>query len=347
MIPASSYPATEVFMQRLTDNAAESSKKAWLERDWARFGAGADGKTSLNAQQSSDYCRDLALSHYENFSIASCLVPKSLRRHLYHVYAYCRWSDDLADESANRDQAAERLEWWQCELDKCFYGAESKHPVMIALRSTVQSFSLSKQPFDDLLSAFRQDQNVDRYETDEQLLDYCQRSANPVGRILLQMAKVESHECLKWSDQICTGLQLANFCQDMARDALKHRIYLPRSRWGQDHVSEEMILRRKCEPALQRATMRWMLEIRERFYDGWQLTEHVPAWLARDVRLFAGGGLAILQRIAHKKGDVWSERIEIRKGDKIRLFLRAILSKRPPKRFVVASPDRNLLDPKA
>ena len=94
-----------------------------------------------------------------------------------------------------------------------------------------------------------------------------------------------------------------------------------------------MILRGKCEPELQRAMLDWLIEIREPFYDGWQLTEHVPAWLARDIRLFAGGGLAILSRIHTCQGDVWSQRIEVRRRDKLFLFLRAILSKQPPRRY--------------
>jgi squalene synthase HpnC len=313
------------------DDADKTTNQGWLERDWTRFGGDATVKSLLNAEQSSQYCRELALSHYENFSIASFFVPKTLRRHLYHIYAYCRWSDDLADESASRDQATDRLAWWQGELDRCFLGEPPRHPVMIALQKTLGEFALSKQPFDDLLSAFRQDQIVDRYETDEQLLDYCRRSANPVGRILLQLAKVDSPDCLHWSDQICTGLQLANFCQDMSRDALKNRIYLPRSRWERDNLSEEMLLKRKCEPELQQTALRWMLEIRERLYDGWQLTEHVPAWLARDVRLFASGGLAILQKIAARQGDVWSQRIEVGRWDKIQWFARALISRRPPR----------------
>ncbi len=350
MIPGSPSLATEVFMQS-SAYSSSTPPKTWLERDWKRFGAESDGKESLDLEEASKYCRELALSHYENFSIASFLIPKHLRRHFFHVYAFCRWSDDLADESSDELQALERLNWWQSQLDDCFQGIEENsenprffrgakgdnavgsagHPVMVALRSTVVAFQLSRQPFDDLLSAFRQDQTTQRYETDDLLYDYCRRSANPVGRILLQMAKVDRRECLEWSDHICTGLQLANFCQDMARDAAMHRIYFPRSRWKQDGVTESMILRGRCEPELQKAMMRWMLEIRERFYIGWQLSDHVPAWLARDVRLFAGGGLAILDRIGKRNGDVWSRRIEVSKRDKMLLLLRALISKRIPR----------------
>ncbi len=339
--------------------SAPALPKTWLEHDWKRFGADSDVKENLDLEQASKYCRDLALSHYENFSVASWFVPKLLRPHLFHVYAYCRWSDDLADESVDPSQALERLSWWQGQLDDCFRGFDEggarptanavgpvRHPVMLALRSTIETFSLSKQPFDDLLSAFRQDQTVHRYENDNQLVDYCRRSANPVGRILLQMAMVDKPECFQWSDHICTGLQLANFSQDMARDASMNRIYFPRSRWQQDDVTEAMILRKHNTPELQRALIRWVLEIRERFYEGWQLTEHVPAWLARDVRLFAGGGLAIFNRIAEQRGDVWSRRIEVRKRDKFFLLLRTLVSKHAPRRvkYPLLSPKESVLN---
>ncbi|MDZ4849010.1 MAG: squalene synthase HpnC [Pirellulaceae bacterium] len=304
----------------------------WLERDWQQFGPHGLNKTEINAEQASSYCRQLALSHYENFSIASRLTPNHLRRHLYHIYAYCRWSDDLADESPSVEEAKNRLTWWKKELDLCVRGSTT-HPVMIALRSTLQTFELSPQPFYELLSAFQQDQTLHRYESDEPLEDYCRRSANPVGRILLQMAGIHSQDCFRWSDQICTGLQLANFCQDFSRDAANQRIYFPRSRWKQDNVTEAMIMQRRKTPELQRAAIRWLIEIRERFYDGWELTNHVPAWLARDVRLFAGGGLAILDRIRQKHGDVWSQRVAFSRKDKFSIFLRAFIFKAPPRRY--------------
>ncbi len=150
------------------------------------------------------------MGHYENFSVASWLIPRQLRRHFFHVYAYCRWSDDLADESESVEQAEHRLLWWQRELDQGFSGL-SRHPVMIALHETVKQFRLSQEPFNDLLSAFRQDQKKFRYEDDASLEDYCRRSANPVGRIILAIAGVNDAHCYALSDQICTGLQLANF----------------------------------------------------------------------------------------------------------------------------------------
>ncbi len=295
MIPASSKPATEVL------------------------------------DEASRFCRRLAESHYENFSVASRLLPKNLRPHFHHIYAYCRWSDDLADESENPQQALEKLDNWQKELDDCFQGRPS-HPIMIALYATVEEFDLKQEPFNNLLSAFRQDQNVLRYESDEQLIDYCRRSADPVGRILLGLARIDAQECLAWSDSICTGLQLANFCQDMSRDAAMNRIYLPKSRWAARGVDEAMILQRKSNEALKQTTLDWCNGIAEYFHRGWELTRHVPSWLARDVRLFAGGGLKVLDKIAEADGDVWTKRLEVGKFDKLCLMLRACMTSRPPRR---------------
>lgn len=281
--------------------------------------------------EASRYCRRLAESHYENFSVASRLLPKVLRPHFQHIYAYCRWSDDLADESESPQQALEKLDGWQKELDACFQGRPA-HPIMIALHTTIRQFDLKPEPFNDLLSAFRQDQTVLRYESDERLVDYCRRSANPVGRILLGLARTDSPECLAWSDSICTGLQLANFCQDMSRDAAMNRIYLPKSRWSVRGVDEAMLLNQTSTEALKQTALDWCNDISDYFHQGWELTRHVPTWLARDVRLFIGGGLTVLDKIAQARGDVWTKRLEVGKWDKLYLLIRACLTGRPPRR---------------
>ena len=308
----------------------KKEKKHFIEADLQRFGPLSESREFLNEVQASEYCRRLAIAHYENFSVASRLIPQNIRPHFYHIYAYCRWSDDLADESSDNLEALQRLDWWQTELNRCFAG-EATHPVFVALRSTLRTYRLDKQPFTDLLSAFRQDQTVDRYETDEALKDYCRRSANPVGRILLQLANVDSDRCLDWSDSICTSLQLVNFVQDMSRDAAIGRIYLPMSRWSRHGLHEQMILERIAIPPLQCTVLDWIDEIREGFYSGWQLTNHVPGWLSRDVCLFAGGGLAVADAIVARGGDVWSQRIHVSKPTKFWLLTRAMITRLPPK----------------
>ena len=141
------------------------------------------GCTAESAQQ---YTRWLATHHYENFNVVSWLLPKELHQHFYNVYAYCRWADDLGDEIAETSRALELLDWWERELDGCYGGAPS-HAVFVALRETVVAKDIPKQPFADLLKAFRQDQTVKRYPTWDAVLDYCRYSANPVGRLVLYL----------------------------------------------------------------------------------------------------------------------------------------------------------------
>ena len=173
------------------------------------------------------YCSRLARAHYENFTVASALLPRQLIRHFHAVYAYCRWADDLADESGGGAHALSLLRWWREELLQCYDG-RPHHPVFVALQDTIRRFDIPPQPFLDLLSAFEQDQVVQRYDTFEQLLGYCRCSANPVGRLVLYLGESFDGERAALSDYICTALQLTNFWQDVERDFAIGRIYLPR-----------------------------------------------------------------------------------------------------------------------
>ncbi|HMF14664.1 MAG TPA: squalene/phytoene synthase family protein, partial [Gemmataceae bacterium] len=146
-------------------------------RELARFGPEA-GQRSLSRAECWSYCSRLARTHYENFTVASLLLPRWLLRHFHAVYAYCRWADDLADEAGGGTKALALLRWWRDELLRCYHG-QPRHPVMIALRETIDRFHIPPQPFLELLLAFEQDQLVKRYKTYEQLLGYCRYSANP------------------------------------------------------------------------------------------------------------------------------------------------------------------------
>lgn len=292
-------------------------------RDLGRFGPGG-ALPHLTQEQAFDYCKSLAKQHYENFSVASWLVPRSLRQDLYNVYAFCRWSDDLGDEVGDKTRSLELLQWWRIELEKCFQG-ESIHPVFIALKSTVDRFRLESLPFKQLVDAFVQDQTVFRYATDTDLDQYCSKSANPVGRIMLGMAGVHSDQAKKLSDCVCTGLQIANFCQDMKRDAWMGRIYLPQSRWAQHQLTESAILRAEPTQELRTALLNWLQVARQSLVHGIELSRLGPRWLARDVQLFARGGLTILDNIQRAKCDVWSQSIEVTKKQKIALILRALI----------------------
>ena len=176
--------------------------------------------------ESEAYTKRVATGHYENFHVVSFLLPKHLHQDFYNVYAYCRWADDLGDEIGDPAESLRLLQWWSGELDR-MYAGEAAHPVFVALRGTVAKYGIPKQPFADLVSAFVQDQTVTRYQDWDGVLDYCVRSANPVGRLVLYLCGYSDPERQRLSDATCTGLQLANFWQDVTVDQCKDRVYLP------------------------------------------------------------------------------------------------------------------------
>src|SRR6266852_4322985 len=189
---------------------------------------------AVSLAEARSYCSQLTRTHYENFTVASLLLPRRLLQHFHNVYAYCRWADDLADEAGGGSRALSLLCWWKEELMRCYEG-EPSHPVMIALQDTIRRFQIPEDPFLHLLFAFEQDQLVKRYRTYEQLLAYCRNSANPVGHLVLYLVEAYSSELATLSDHVCTGLQLTNFWQDVARDFAISRVYLPeedRQRFG-------------------------------------------------------------------------------------------------------------------
>jgi squalene synthase HpnC len=184
---------------------------------------------TLTADQARSWCRRLAQSHYENFSVLSPLVPPGLRDDFAAFYCFCRWADDLGDEMASSARSLELLAWWRRELQQCFAG-EPRHPVFVALLPTIERHDLPIEPFDRLIQAFEQDQSVRRYESWEHLIAYCRLSADPVGRVVLMLLdEPRDHERFDRSDSVCTALQLTNHWQDVSRDILaRDRVYIPR-----------------------------------------------------------------------------------------------------------------------
>src|SRR5262245_56123630 len=174
----------------------------------ARFGPDSR-HPPLSLSQAHAYCTRLARGHYENFHVASLLLPRRLQRPFHTVYAYCRWADDLADEVGGGQRALDLLRWWREELLACYHGTP-RHPVLLALRGTIRRFRIPQEPFLDLLFAFEQDQLVKRYASYERLLDYCRYSANPVGRLVLYLCGAFDESRAALSDHVCTALQLAN-----------------------------------------------------------------------------------------------------------------------------------------
>jgi squalene synthase HpnC len=288
-----------------------------------RLGDGIDQRALRQAQQQ---CRRLAKSHYENFLVASVLLPRRLRQPFFNVYAYCRTADDLADESPSPQEALRRLDEFQQQLDRTFAGRPPAN-LFTALADTIDRFELPKQPFADLLSAFRQDQTQLTYQTFDQLEDYCRRSANPVGRIVLKLGDALSDQTAQLSDQICTGLQLANFWQDVARDRAIGRTYVPQAEMDRFAVTDSMLAAAETSPPLRKLLASECDRAERLLHSGLGLTERVPPWLGRNVKLFAHGGLATLTAIRNINFDVLRVRPTVSKRTQLGLVCRAMLGR--------------------
>ena len=242
------------------------------------------------------FCRELAERHYENFTVVSFLLPRALRQHFANVYAYCRISDDLADELGDPRDALERLAEWGRHLDRCYEG-EAAHPVFVALGVTIRQFDIPKEPFADLLAAFRQDQEQDRYDTWADLLGYCANSANPVGRLVLYLSGYRDARRQELSDATCTALQLANFWQDVARDYEKNRVYIPQDVMRAHGCSEEMIRRRDADARWASLMKELIARTRELFARGLGLPPLLNGRLRLAIELFSRGGMEVLRAI--------------------------------------------------
>ncbi len=282
-------------------------------------GARAQRPTLAQAQA---YCRRLARLHYENFTVASWLLPRDLRPHFCNIYAYCRWSDDLADETAGGAESLQLLDWWQSQLDDCYRGIAT-HPVFVALESTIHEFEIPADPFRDLLTAFRQDQTTSRYDSFGDLLGYCRNSANPVGRLVLYLGRCHDDRRGQLADNVCTALQLANFWQDVARDYDRGRIYLPQDSCRRAGYDEAMFARREFNPQFRQLLAGEVDRAESLFNSGQPLVDLVPRHLQIDVQLFIDGGRAIQSAIRRIDYNVWRRRPVVAKAAKLRLLLRA------------------------
>jgi squalene synthase HpnC len=265
------------------------------------------------------YCSRLARSHYENFTVASLLLPRRLLPHFHAVYAYCRWADDLGDETGGGQHALDLLSAWRAELLRCYDGPPS-HPIMIALVRTIRRFHIPPEPFLDLIRAFEQDQRVKHYDTYEQLLGYCRCSANPVGRLVLYLCESHDPERFALSDCICTGLQLANFWQDVARDLDIGRVYLPAEDRRCFGYGDDDLEARRFTPAFAELLRFEVERARDLLTRGAPLVAKMPPDVQTDIELFVQGGLGILAKIESLGFDVWQTRPVLAKWDKAALL---------------------------
>jgi squalene synthase HpnC len=271
-------------------------------------------------EEGREYTRWLATHHYENFHVVSFLLPKRLHQDFYNVYAYCRWADDLGDETGNREESLRLLAWWRTELDAMYQG-RATHPVFAALGPTVQQYAIPHQPFSDLIDAFVQDQTVTRYRNWDELFGYCRNSANPVGRLVLYLGGYSDPRRQYLSDATCTGLQLANFWQDVTVDQLKDRVYIPLEIMERHGYTVEDLFAHRFTPAFREVMREIVKKARQLFAEGMPLIAMVNRRLSLDLDLFSRGGLLVLDKIAQRDYNVLASRPAVSKAERVRLLL--------------------------
>ena len=271
------------------------------------------------------YTRALTRSHYENFSVVSTLLPKHLRQDFCNVYAFCRVADDLGDEVPDRDQALAYLADFRRQLEASYQG-QSQTAVFTALRETVRRHEIPMKPFDDLIRAFEQDQTVTRYETFAQVVDYCTRSADPVGRIVLYMCGYRDEGRQRLSDKTCTALQLINFWQDVRRDILERdRIYLPAEDLRQFGVTEEQLRAGRVTEGF-RKLLQFAVERTEAWFaEGAALLPLLAPQYRRQIALFGKGGQALCAAIRRQNFDTLTQRPRLSKWHKARLVIGTLI----------------------
>ena len=275
------------------------------------------------------WCKALAESHYENFHVATYFLPKQLRPHFHAVYAYCRVSDDLGDEVADRVTATRLLTTWGEMLDECYDAPElSRHPVFVALHTSIVACNLPRQPFHDLLRAFKDDQVKTRFADIGELEEYSRYSADPVGSLVLYTCGYREPALHALSDKTCTALQLANFWQDVGEDLRERdRIYVPQDRMAKHNVTEADLLSGRESDGYRAMLRELVADTRAMLLEGAPLIDRVDRELAATLRLFTQGGLAILKAIEAIDYNTLSRRPEVSKGAKLRLLLGAGLGK--------------------
>ncbi len=309
-----------------------------------RWGPGVESGEPVDLHAALAHCHALARSRYENFSVLTSLVPPDLRDDFAAVYAFCRWADDLADETHRlapdadpdlaRARSTELLAWWRAELDRCFAG-EASHPVFVALRRTIDARRLRPEPFHDLITAFELDQRTTQYRTWPELIAYCSNSADPVGRIVLTLAGHRPPDedpgnttIYDLSDRVCTALQLTNFWQDTRSDLLERgRVYMPTDETGLDADTLRDFAQRENDPAARVPFIHALRPLVERtaelFDSARELPRRLDPRIAPVVALFAAGGRRTLRKVeAAGCTSLW-KRPRLTKPEKAALLARA------------------------
>jgi squalene synthase HpnC len=266
----------------------------------------------------------MSVDHYENFPVASILLPRRLVPAVEAIYAFARSADDIADEGdALPAERFAALDAYDAALDLIEGGGEPAEPMSARLAGALRRHALPVQPLRDLLSAFRQDVVTTRYADYPALLDYCRRSANPVGRLMLGLYGAVDETSLRQSDAVCSALQLINFWQDVGIDIGKGRIYLPQEDLARFGVSEDDIAQARTGPAW-RGLMRFEVErARSLMLEGAPLAARLPGRIGWELRLVVQGGLRILEALERADYDVFRRRPQLKRLDWLVLLWRA------------------------
>ncbi len=292
-------------------------------------------RKDMALEEAYEMCRDISIGHYENFTVVSRLMPAEKRKYIYALYAYSRYTDDLGDELEQGNLGA--LDRWEEELMGIFKGEDPKNAITLALRDTVEEHSLTAESFRKLIAANRMDQRNSSYKTYEDLLEYCDHSANPVGRIFLGIFGYNDEKRNSLSDKTCTGLQLTNFWQDVDRDERMGRVYLPEEDMEKFGYSREMLKNRVYNEEFVELMEFEVSRARNLLEGGLDLVPLLDSRIKMDVRLFNQGGLRILDKIEEEGYDVLHKRPTLSRGEKAWLFF-SNLVKRPVRRFVDEKP---------
>lgn len=272
------------------------------------------------------YCEAIARHHYENFPVASRFLSKALRKYVWSIYAFARIADDYADEPGfTLAERMDNLNQWEQYLDECYHGNPT-HRVFAALAETVERFQIPIELFQNLLTAFRADVTVNRYETYEDVLAYCRHSANPIGRMLLLLLNYRSESMMLLSDSICTALQLTNFWQDVSIDLKKDRIYLPQDELTEFGCSEQDLFQGTVNNRFRDLMAFQVRRTAELFIEGKPLLAMVGNDLSMELKLTWNGGTKILQKIHRQNYDVLTKRPALSMMDKLGLLFHSFLS---------------------
>ncbi len=292
-------------------------------------------RNSLSTQSASQYPQNtdqeslaIARSHYENFPVASIILPRRLRIPIAHIYRFARVADDIADEGDNTpEQRLKALKQLREELARIRDHKPAHTEMMQALQQQIERHDLSVSLLEDLLDAFSQDVTQQRYENFAELMQYCRKSANPIGRLLLQLNKIEDSHLIGLSDAICSALQLINFLQDIAIDYQKQRIYLPQDELKRFNISEQQIAQGDTSGAWQLMMDFQIKRATRLLQSGAPLALKLPGRMGLEMRMIVAGGERILKQLHEARGDVFQHRPKLTTKDWLIMIYRAVRKK--------------------